>query len=213
MATEGENDGASVYAHEFSHILGVLDNYNNSYATRRSANIGPVGHDVARLVQRPGRQPQPLPGPADAWRDHGLAAHAARQAAHGLPQAQRGQVPRPNALAATGPAFADVWAREIPLDRRPGATACTGSCITLTDGDKTPSCTVARTGAATAAVTRTTPSRSSTAWAPTRSRPTTGSSSPRTRPPSVRRGSGSPTPTPRTSTRSTSSARRQARSR
>ncbi len=32
MATEGENDGASVYAHEFSHILGVLDNYNNSYA-------------------------------------------------------------------------------------------------------------------------------------------------------------------------------------
>ena len=33
MATEGENDGASVYAHEFSHILGVLDNYGNSYAT------------------------------------------------------------------------------------------------------------------------------------------------------------------------------------
>ncbi|HET7483462.1 MAG TPA: immune inhibitor A domain-containing protein [Actinomycetota bacterium] len=33
LATEGESDGGSVYAHEFSHILGVLDNYNNPYAT------------------------------------------------------------------------------------------------------------------------------------------------------------------------------------
>ena len=32
LATEGESDGGSVYAHEFSHILGVLDNYNNPYA-------------------------------------------------------------------------------------------------------------------------------------------------------------------------------------
>jgi M6 family metalloprotease-like protein len=32
LATEGENDGPSVYEHELSHILGVLDNYNNPYA-------------------------------------------------------------------------------------------------------------------------------------------------------------------------------------
>jgi M6 family metalloprotease-like protein len=32
LATEGESDGGSVYAHELSHILGVLDNYNNPYA-------------------------------------------------------------------------------------------------------------------------------------------------------------------------------------
>ena len=32
LATEGESDGGSVYAHELSHVLGVLDNYNNPYA-------------------------------------------------------------------------------------------------------------------------------------------------------------------------------------
>ncbi|MGH2755396.1 MAG: hypothetical protein ACRDLB_13335 [Actinomycetota bacterium] len=32
IATEGESDGGSVYAHELSHVLGVLDNYNNPYA-------------------------------------------------------------------------------------------------------------------------------------------------------------------------------------
>ncbi|MEA2461004.1 MAG: hypothetical protein QOH90_1181 [Actinomycetota bacterium] len=32
LATEGESDGPSVYEHELSHILGVLDNYNNPYA-------------------------------------------------------------------------------------------------------------------------------------------------------------------------------------
>jgi M6 family metalloprotease-like protein len=31
LATEGESDGGSVYAHELSHVLGVLDNYNNPY--------------------------------------------------------------------------------------------------------------------------------------------------------------------------------------
>jgi M6 family metalloprotease-like protein len=31
IATEGESDGGSVYAHELSHVLGILDNYNNPY--------------------------------------------------------------------------------------------------------------------------------------------------------------------------------------
>ena len=33
LSTQGESDGGSTYAHELSHILGVLDNYNNPYAT------------------------------------------------------------------------------------------------------------------------------------------------------------------------------------
>lgn len=32
LSTQGESDGGSTYAHELSHILGVLDNYNNPYA-------------------------------------------------------------------------------------------------------------------------------------------------------------------------------------
>src|SRR6185503_17277409 len=47
-----------------------------------------------------------------------------------------------NALAATGPAFADVWAREIPLGPGTGRTGLHGLMLTLTGGDKTPACTV-----------------------------------------------------------------------
>ncbi|MEA2432814.1 MAG: hypothetical protein QOG54_271 [Actinomycetota bacterium] len=32
LSTQGESDGGSTYAHELSHIFGVLDNYNNPYA-------------------------------------------------------------------------------------------------------------------------------------------------------------------------------------
>ena len=32
LSVQGESDGGSTYAHELSHILGVLDNYNNPYA-------------------------------------------------------------------------------------------------------------------------------------------------------------------------------------
>lgn len=32
LSIQGESDGGSTYAHELSHILGVLDNYNNPYA-------------------------------------------------------------------------------------------------------------------------------------------------------------------------------------
>lgn len=42
LATEGESDGPSVYEHELSHILGVLDNYNNPYAANpKRAYSGP----------------------------------------------------------------------------------------------------------------------------------------------------------------------------
>jgi len=49
-----------------------------------------------------------------------------------------------NALAKTGPAFADVWAREIPLGPTTGRTGLHGLLISLTDGDKEPACTVAK---------------------------------------------------------------------
>ena len=32
LSTQGESDGGSTYAHELSHIFGILDNYNNPYA-------------------------------------------------------------------------------------------------------------------------------------------------------------------------------------
>jgi hypothetical protein len=47
-----------------------------------------------------------------------------------------------NALAGSGPVFADVWAREIPLGGSTGRSGLHGLSIALTDGDKAPACTV-----------------------------------------------------------------------
>ena len=40
LSTQGESDGGSTYAHELSHILGVLDNYNNPYAANPDRAYG-----------------------------------------------------------------------------------------------------------------------------------------------------------------------------
>ena len=145
--------------------------------------------------------------PATQGATHGLAAHAARQAAHGLPQARRGAADRHHrARRDRAGVRRRLGARDPARRRAPAAAGCTASCSRSAAATRRRRAPSRRTGAATAAATRTTRSRSSTAWARTRSRPTTASCSPRTRPPSSRRGSGSSTPTPRTSTRSTSGA-------
>ena len=61
LATEGESDGGSVYAHELSHILGVLDNYNNPYATEPDrAYSGPWDMMSRGTFNGPG-------GPFERW--------------------------------------------------------------------------------------------------------------------------------------------------
>ena len=61
LATEGESDGGSVYAHELSHVLGVLDNYNNPYAeTPDRAYSGPWDMMSRGTFNGPG-------GPFERW--------------------------------------------------------------------------------------------------------------------------------------------------
>ncbi|HET9235064.1 MAG TPA: peptidase M6, partial [Candidatus Eisenbacteria bacterium] len=62
LSTQGESDGGSTYAHELSHILGVLDNYNNPYAENpKRAYSGPWDMMSRGTFNGPG-------GPFERWR-------------------------------------------------------------------------------------------------------------------------------------------------
>jgi len=143
MATEGENDGASVYAHEFSHILGVLDNYNNSYADPPVREYsGPWDMMSRGSFNGPG-------GNHNRWQIPPTLG-ATMGSHHMLRDKLRMGFLKPNevmfldrdALAASGPAFADVWSRAIPLGPNTGREGLHGLMITLTGGDHTPACSV-----------------------------------------------------------------------
>jgi M6 family metalloprotease-like protein len=61
LSTQGESDGGSTYAHELSHILGVLDNYNNPYADNpKRAYSGPWDMMSRGTFNGPG-------GPFERW--------------------------------------------------------------------------------------------------------------------------------------------------
>ncbi|MGH2806052.1 MAG: M6 family metalloprotease domain-containing protein [Actinomycetota bacterium] len=61
LSTQGESDGGSTYAHELSHILGVLDNYNNPYDENpKRAYSGPWDMMSRGTFNGPG-------GPFERW--------------------------------------------------------------------------------------------------------------------------------------------------
>jgi M6 family metalloprotease-like protein len=62
LSTQGESDGGSTYAHELSHIFGILDNYNNPYAENpKRAYSGPWDMMSRGTFNGPG-------GPFERWR-------------------------------------------------------------------------------------------------------------------------------------------------
>lgn len=61
LSTQGESDGGSTYAHELSHIFGILDNYNNPYAVNPDrAYSGPWDMMSRGTFNGPG-------GPFERW--------------------------------------------------------------------------------------------------------------------------------------------------
>ena len=62
LSIQGESDGGSTYAHELSHIFGVLDNYNNPYAENpKRAYSGPWDMMSRGTFNGPG-------GPFERWK-------------------------------------------------------------------------------------------------------------------------------------------------
>jgi M6 family metalloprotease-like protein len=143
QATEGENDGTSVYEHEFSHILGVLDNYNNSYADPPQREYtGPWDMMSRGSFNGPGGNHNRYEVPATLGATMGSQHMLRDKLRMGFLKPGEVRTIDRNALAATGPVFEDVWAREIPLGQGTGRAGLHGLLLTLSGGDNTPACTV-----------------------------------------------------------------------
>jgi M6 family metalloprotease-like protein len=144
LSTQSESDGASVFAHELSHILGVLDNYNNPYGdpVRRSYS-GPWDMLSRGTFNGPGGSHTRWQIPATQGASMG-SHHMLRNKIR-LGFVQPGEVLplERTALESSGPVVADVWAREIPVGPARKRQGLHGLTIRLADGDRSPACSVA----------------------------------------------------------------------
>jgi M6 family metalloprotease-like protein len=142
-STQGENDGAAVFAHELSHIFGVLDNYNNPYAD-------PVRRSYSGLWEMLSRGAFNGPGGVHNRWQIPPTLGATMGSHHMLRNKIRLGFMKPNevvvlpkqALAATGPLFVTIFPRAYPLFPITPDIGLHGIEILL-PRDMTPACSVA----------------------------------------------------------------------
>jgi M6 family metalloprotease-like protein len=137
-STQAESSGMSVYAHEFSHILGIGDNYNNPYGVPpRRAFSGPWDMLSRGTFNGPGGPHSRWTIPATGGGSMG-AQHMLRNKMK-LGMVDPGNVLQLDreALAASGMVVARVTARSV----EPGEGGLAGVNLKLgAGGDKSPSC-------------------------------------------------------------------------
>ena len=115
LSTQGESDGGSTYAHELSHILGVLDNYNNPYADQpKRSYSGPWDMMSRGTFNGPG-------GPWERWQippteggtmgSHHMLRNKIRMGF--VPASEARTITRAD-LAAVGVIKVDILQRESP---------------------------------------------------------------------------------------------------
>ncbi|MGP4063411.1 M6 family metalloprotease domain-containing protein [Oceanobacillus sp. M65] len=115
ISVQGENDGMGTFAHEFGHIMNLLDNYNNPYANpvsrtysgpwelmSRGSFNGPGGPHTRWMV---------MPTLGGSTPSHHMLRNKIKQGF--LSEEDYLNVDR-DALAETGPVFADILARAVP---------------------------------------------------------------------------------------------------
>jgi len=132
VSIQGESDGMAVFAHEFGHLKGLGDNYNNAaldprtYAgywetmSRGSFN-GPGGTHTRWMI--PSTLGASLPAP------HMLRNKMKQGFVSGDEVLQL----TPDGLKASGPVFADINAREVPIGSEFGRTGLHGINISMND--------------------------------------------------------------------------------
>ncbi|MEU9839326.1 M6 family metalloprotease domain-containing protein [Actinomadura sp. NPDC048032] len=137
-STQAESSGMSVYAHEFSHILGIGDNYNNPYGDPpRRAYSGPWDMLSRGTFNGPGGPHSRWTIPATGGGSMG-AQHMLRNKLK-LGMVDAGDVLQlsRDGLAASGMVVANVTARSV----EPGKSGLTGINVKLGEGgDKSPKC-------------------------------------------------------------------------
>ncbi len=115
-STQGENDGSAVFAHELSHIFGVLDNYNNPYATAvRRSYTGPWAMLSRGAFNGPGGAHTRWQIPAVQGASMGSHHMLRNKIRLGFTKPNELLITTPQLLAATGPVVADIYPRAYPL--------------------------------------------------------------------------------------------------
>ncbi|MGK5554145.1 M6 family metalloprotease domain-containing protein [Actinomadura kijaniata] len=136
-STQAESSGMAVFAHEFSHILGIGDNYNNPFGNPpRRAYSGPWEMLSRGSFNGPG-------GPHSRWMIPATGG-ASMGAQHMLRNKLKLGIVDPNhvlqlnsdVLASSGVVVAKVTARAAD----PGRKGLAGINLKLTGGDKSPKC-------------------------------------------------------------------------
>jgi len=136
-SVQAESSGMSTYAHEFSHILGVGDNYNNPYSVpARRDYSGPWEMLSRGTFNGPG-------GPHSRWLIPGTAG-SSMGAQHMLRNKLKlGIIDDAAVLGLSRDALADsgvVVARVTARAAEPGARGLSGINVTLDGGDDSPAC-------------------------------------------------------------------------
>ena len=115
LATEGESDGGSVYAHELSHVLGILDNYNNPYAAQPDrAYTGPWDMMSRGSFNGPGGPLQRYTIPPTQGATMGSHHMLRNKIRLGFIPASEVYPVSPQSLAASGPVKVTILQRESP---------------------------------------------------------------------------------------------------
>ncbi len=137
---QGESSGMSVYAHEFSHIIGIGDNYNDPYAVpARRAYSGPWEMLDRGTFNGPGGPHSRWLVPPTAGASMGAQHMLRNKLKLGIVDERNVLRLSRNALAGSGVVVARVIARSSP----PGATGLSGINVALDGGDKSPACSTA----------------------------------------------------------------------
>ncbi|MGH3242217.1 MAG: M6 family metalloprotease domain-containing protein [Spirillospora sp.] len=139
-STQAESSGMSVFAHEFSHILGIADNYNNPYSNPPRRAYSGIWDMLSRgTFNGPG-------GPHSRWTIPATGG-GSMGAQHMLRNKMKLEMVDPNnllqldrgTLATSGTVVAKVTARTV----QPGKSGLAGVNVKLgTGGDQSPKCDV-----------------------------------------------------------------------
>jgi M6 family metalloprotease-like protein len=137
-STQAESSGMSVYAHEFSHILGIGDNYNNPYSDPpRRAYSGPWDMLSRGTFNGPGGPHSRWTIPATGGGSMGAQHMLRNKMKLGMVDPDRVLQLSRDALASSGMVVAKVTARAA----EPGGTDLAGINLRLGDGgDESPAC-------------------------------------------------------------------------
>ncbi|WP_077328885.1 M6 family metalloprotease domain-containing protein [Virgibacillus siamensis] len=133
-SVQGENDGMGTFAHEFGHLKGLGDNYNNPYGTPvKRSYTGPWETMSRGSFNGPG-------GPHTRWMipaslGSSVPAHhmLRNKIKQGFITEDQYLKVDSDELAETGPIFANIIAREVPIGDEFGRTGLYGISVGIDD--------------------------------------------------------------------------------